>query len=198
MPRAACWAPVTAKRYLDLATKVREDGARASCSTSPRTRTESHDDLRPSLLVMVSVADIDTWMCAVACVVCVSAGCMLQEGLDDMFSSDLTGEELGQRLGHVSVPTLLAFSAAGNEGRQPLLFYLTPWVKRENSHSSTPVPQPPILFIETDAPALIPACLSQTSTCRRRWTCLRSPRGCERPSPAGRARRCTWRAPSTR
>lgn len=28
-----------------------------------------------------------------------------------MFSSDLTPEELSQRLGHVNVPTLLAFSA---------------------------------------------------------------------------------------
>jgi len=55
LPRAAMWAPVTANRFLDLATK---------------------------------------------------------EGLDDMFSSDLTEGELRERLGHLDVPTLFLFSGA--------------------------------------------------------------------------------------
>jgi hypothetical protein len=49
LPRAAMWAPVTANRFVDLATK---------------------------------------------------------EGIDDMFSSDLTEGELRERLGHLDVPTL--------------------------------------------------------------------------------------------
>jgi pimeloyl-ACP methyl ester carboxylesterase len=35
-----------------------------------------------------------------------------KEGIDDMFSSDLTPAELSARLGHVNVPTLIAFSGA--------------------------------------------------------------------------------------
>ena len=55
LPRAAMWAPVTANRFVDLATK---------------------------------------------------------EGIEDMFSSDLTEGELRERLGHLDVPTLFLFSGA--------------------------------------------------------------------------------------
>jgi pimeloyl-ACP methyl ester carboxylesterase len=55
LPRAAMWAPITAARFLDLATK---------------------------------------------------------EGLDDLFSSDLSDSELAERLGHVAVPTLFVMSMA--------------------------------------------------------------------------------------
>lgn len=55
LPREAMWAPITARRFLDLATK---------------------------------------------------------EGADDFFSSDLTDEELAERLGHLHVPTLFLFSGA--------------------------------------------------------------------------------------
>ncbi len=55
LPREAMWAPITARRFLDLATK---------------------------------------------------------EGADDLFSSDLTDEELRARLGHLHVPTLFLFSGA--------------------------------------------------------------------------------------
>lgn len=55
LPRKAMWSPITADRFLGLATK---------------------------------------------------------EGLDDMFSSDLSEKELQDRLGHVDVPTLLLFSGA--------------------------------------------------------------------------------------
>lgn len=183
MPRAACWAPVTAKRYLDLATKVR---------TVQGPAARHHHVPEPSLMMTSVPLSTDhglccshrhVGVCAVACVVCVSGGCMLQEGLDDMFSSDLTGEELGQRLGHVSVPTLLAFSAAGNRAASPFHFISLHGSRERAAIRQHPYPSLPFFSLRPTLPPLsLPAC-------RRRVRAADGGRACARREDASGHRR---------